>query len=219
METSVDLWDRIVDADQAATLAINGWNSAVTDPFWQFMSEKLVWVPLYVLVMALIFWKAGWRRGLIAAFAIALAVLVGDQLANLVKDTVLRLRPCWDAEMVGGGLNILEKKGGQYGFFSAHATNSFIFASSTSYIFRSVWRAFNRPFYTLFISLWATLVSVSRVFVGKHYLGDVLVGAVVGIVLGIGAFLFARMMVRRLSMLRNGAGRAAPSPSAGSVSL
>ena len=90
-----------------------------------------------------------------------------------------RLRPCYSSRMIFGGLHVLETRGNFYGFFSAHAANAFGFALCSSILFRydktHTYRA-----YITWILIWATLLSISRIFVGKHYLGDIIVGAVIG---------------------------------------
>ena len=85
--------------------------------------------------------------------------------------------------MLDNGLNILDGYGGRYGFFSAHAANAFGFAISSLLIFKNDTRWTYRP-YAWGIMIWAALVSLSRVFVGRHFLGDVLVGIAVGLLVG-----------------------------------
>ena len=52
-------WTKIHNIDQLLTLEINSWNSFITDPVWQFFSDKLVWAPMYVAIIALLIWKLG----------------------------------------------------------------------------------------------------------------------------------------------------------------
>ncbi len=173
--TTLDGWDRQL------TLWLGGFNSPWSDAFWQFFSQVRIWFPFYILAVIFLFWRLGWKRGLTALVVMALAVTCCDQLCNLVKDSVARLRPCDDPLTVGAGLHILEAPNPAYpyGFFSAHAANSFVFAFASLRCLRwdrrRRWRGWG-----IVVFLWAFLVSVSRVFVAKHYLGDVLVGAAAG---------------------------------------
>ena len=169
--------------DQDITLAINSFSSPASDVFWQFFSKVAVWIPLYLIVIFFFFKRLGWKRALIALAACVLTLLCCDQFANLVKDSVQRLRPCWDLDMVDGGLNILEGKGGRYGFFSAHAANAMGFAVCSLKTFRND-SAYRYDRYAWGMLIWALLMGISRVFVGKHFLGDVLVGFVVGAAFG-----------------------------------
>ena len=85
--------------------------------------------------------------------------------------------------MIRGGLHVLENRGSFYGFFSAHAANAFGFAMCTSVFLKSD-KAHDYRWYVIFAFIWAALISISRMFVGKHYFGDITAGAFVGCVWG-----------------------------------
>lgn len=174
------LTSAIVELDRALTLALNGLHSPASDSFWLFMSRTNVWIPLYVLVVILMIWKLGWKKGLLFVMATALSILATDQLCNLVKDSVCRLRPSSDPLMNEAGLYALQKPGRHiYGFFSAHAANAFAFATATFLALKTSGERWVGRYCAAAI-VWASLVAVSRVFCGKHFLGDILVGAVAG---------------------------------------
>lgn len=176
----------IVQMDRSISLWINGIPSAGSDLFWWALSDVGFWIPAYLAVLALLIWKLGWKRGLTIALTVVLTVVCVDQLANLVKSGVARWRPCYDEWMVAGGIRLpYGQAGSKFGFFSAHAGNSFGFATA-SYLGLK-WRLPGRTarFYGYGVFLWATLVSVSRIIMGAHFLGDITVGALVGV--GVGA--------------------------------
>ena len=183
--------------DKELTLAINSLHTPASDAFWTFMSRTAVWVPLYVAVLAFLLYRLGWKRTLVALVTLALTILCVDQFANLIKDAAGRLRPCHDVFMLDSGLNNPVGKGGMYGFFSAHAANAFAFATASVAIFKADRRG-NYRLYTAVIFIWAILVSLSRVFLGKHFLGDVLAGAVVGTVFGYVLGLISRKIILRI---------------------
>ena len=185
--------DAVVRADQAATLWINSFHTPFTDSVWIFFSKVEVWIPLYALVAFFLFRRLGWKRALVAIAAIALTAVCSDQTANLFKDWICRLRPSHDPWMLAHGLYLPYDAGGQYGFFSGHAANTFGFAASTLAIFRSD-EGHSYKAYGWAIFIWAFLVSLSRIFLGRHFLGDILVGAAVGMLLG---WLFA-LVSRRI---------------------
>lgn len=192
--TAQVIGNAVVQADQAATLYVNSFHSPFSDAVWQFFSEVEVWIPLYALVLFFLFRRLGWKKALVAVAAIVLTTLCCDQGANLFKNWVCRLRPSHDPWMLANGLHLPGDAGGQYGFFSGHAANTFGFASSTLGIFRSDTRHSYRA-YGWAIMIWAFLISLSRVFLGRHYFGDILVGAAVGLLLG---YLFA-LVYRRIA--------------------
>lgn len=205
-------WQQVHQFDQQLTLTVNSWHSPFTDPIWHFFSDKIVWIPMYIAIVALLIWKLGWKRGLTVVAAAALTFGFCDQFSNLIKDAVGRVRPLNDMFMLSNGLNVLEKGSTSYSFFSAHAANAFGLATCTFTALRRILRpqiiqcAVGAPTadgkksrchmpgwlkaYGIWMFIWAPLVAISRVFVGKHYLGDVLVGALVGMAAG---YAFARL--------------------------
>lgn len=197
-------WQNIHLSDQYITLAINSLNSAFTDPIWAFLSQKLVWIPLYAAILALIIWKMGWKKGGVLIVCTVLTIVFCDQFANLIKHSVARIRPLHDEFMVVNGLNILELGGG-YSFFSAHAANSFGLAACTwsglRYGLADSGDARTEKmllWYGRIMFTWAALVGISRIFVGKHYLGDVIVGTLVGILFGLAMGWISKKVITRL---------------------
>lgn len=197
-------WQEIHKTDQLITLEINSWDSPITDPIWQFFSDKLVWAPMYAAIIALLMWKLGWKRGLMVLAGALLTFGFCDQFSNLVKHAVERIRPLHDEFMVSNGLNILEKGGG-FSFFSAHSANSFGLAFSTFLGMKLCLRDSGSTItpkwlkaYGIWMFFWAAMVAVSRIFVGKHYLGDVIVGIIVGSLAGIAFGWLASCLCRRI---------------------
>lgn len=190
-------WQELHELDQQITLYLNSLHSGVTDPIMIFFSNIPVWIPMYILVAVFLFIRLGWKKALIAVISITLTFVFCDQLANLFKNGIGRLRPCHDEFMVGEGLRILEGKGGMFGFFSGHASNAFGFATSSSMAFRNDSRLRYRG-YSAWIFFWAAMVSLSRIFVGKHYVGDVMVGIIAGTLIGLACGFAARLAVRKI---------------------
>lgn len=187
--------------DQRVTLAINSLHSTITDPVWQLFSAKKIWFIMYAVILGFFFWNLGWKRALVVMCMCILTVTCCDQLGNIVKFAVARLRPCLDDTMLSGGLHMLEGASQKYcyGFFSAHAANALGFAVCSYLGFKNdTTRSYK--IYGWFICSWAILVGISRVFVGKHFLGDVLVGFIVGLVIGYAFARVGRWIIGRFSL-------------------
>ena len=122
-----------------------------------------------------------------------------DQFSNLIKDLVERVRPLNDPYMLKHGLNILEGKSSSFSFFSAHSANAFGLATSTLIGFRLDKRLRYRG-YAAWMYTWATLVALSRVFVGKHYLGDIIAGAAIGALAGYAFACLARHIIIKANL-------------------
>ncbi len=175
--------DQIINLDKQITLAINGLHSSFSDSFWVFMSEIPVWFPMYGLIIGVIYWRLGWKKGLVFTVALALTVLCCDQTANFFKETFERIRPCNDEFMITSGANILASHA-SFSFFSGHACNAFGFACCSLVALKEDKRL-KYSGYAIFIFIWAFLVSASRVFVAAHFFCDVLVGAIMGSIISL----------------------------------
>lgn len=168
--------------DKELFLFINGIHAEWLDVIMYYVSYKYTWIPLYIVLLLLLYRQLGTKSFLIVVMA-GLLILIADQTSVLFfKDVFKRLRPCHEPDIQGLVHLVNNKCGGQYGFVSSHATNTFALAIFLSLIMRHV--------YTWLPSVllgWALLNIYSRVYLGVHYPGDVLAGAIYGSGLG---FLF-----------------------------
>lgn len=184
----------IVQIDQTATLWINKLDTPALYPLWMVLSDAKIWFPAYALVMAFIIWKLGWKKGLLVSVSLILCVVLTDQLSVLVKDSVARLRPCYNTWMVENGVIMpYGQTGHLYGFFSSHAANVFGFAAGSSLGLKLNGKAV--PAYAWGVFIWASLVSLGRIMMAAHFLGDVLVGVVFGLSIGVVLAYLVRLIV------------------------
>ncbi len=191
--------DSLVQWDQAATLWLNQLGTPFWDPFWSFISAVKVWFPAYLLFVVFAFWRLGWKKGLVVLLSLILTVVLTDQLSVLVKNSVMRLRPCYTPWMLEHGIRLpLGADGGQYGFFSSHASNTFGFAVVSYLSLKGNDSAHDYRIYGICVFVWAALVSFSRVMVAAHFLGDVLVGTLFGILMGFAVVYAVRWIQSKL---------------------
>lgn len=164
----------LIEFDQSLSLALNGAHTAWLDPVMLFLSRVYVWVPLYLACLALLFFRLPWRKALIGSLMLIAAFAFTDIFTHWLKEHVfLRLRPCEDPALTGL-VRLLEPHGSLYGFPSGHAANTFGFAAASAWLLKRKW-------WSISLFCWAALVSYSRIYVGKHFLGDVLGGAAFGL--------------------------------------
>lgn len=183
----------LAQLDQQISLWINSLGTGGSfDQFWIFMSEKVVWVPLYALIAVLMIWKLGWKKGLIAIAAVALAFFFNERINNLIKHLAERTRPCNDESMLAAGIRVLKHTSG-FSFPSGHACNCFGLAASSVFFLK-----FKLNLYGAFIFIWASLVGISRIMLANHFLGDVLVGALTGSLVGIIMAIIAKRIMAKV---------------------
>lgn len=196
------LIETLQNADRTATLAINSFHSPFSDAIWTVFSDREAWYPLYLIVMVFLFIRLGWKKALVVIAACILTIVVCDQFANFTKAFFARFRPCWDSSVAGRGLHLLEGRGNFYGFYSAHAANAVGFAVCSILGFNNARRVEKKTHraYMCCIIAWALLVGISRIFAGKHFLGDVLTGFIVGSLFAWGIAYLARIVILKLKL-------------------
>ena len=190
--------DGLVQIDQQVTLWMNQHNPAALDGFWSFVSGVRIWFPFYGFMAGVIIWRLGWKKGLAVVATLILGLVITDQVANLVKDGIMRLRPCRDAWMIAHEVRCPDGIiGGLYGFFSGHAANSFAFAAGSWAGLQLNDKKGRYGIYGCCIMIWAAVMSLSRVMLAAHYLGDILVGSLFGLSVGFGlAYGVHRILVK-----------------------
>lgn len=170
--------------DTDLLLFINGMHNTFFDSFMSSYSGKLVWIPLYASILYVIFRNFSWRVALLCVVAVALTITFADQVcSSAIRPTVERLRPSRAPELDGLVHIVNGYRGGRYGFPSCHAANTFGLACFLGLLLRKRWL-------TVYMVFWALLTCYSRAYLGVHYPGDLLVGALVG---SAGAFLMYRL--------------------------
>jgi undecaprenyl-diphosphatase len=207
--------DKLEELDRNLFLFLNDLHTGFLDWIMTLFSARLPWLPLYISIVICIVWSCSietqreegalQRRKIVfkkrdkkVIFTIVIALLatffITDFFSNQIKYMVTRLRPGWDP-LTCNIARVIEENRFSYGFVSSHAANVFGLAMLTAALFKRKW-------YTLLIFSWALIVSYSRIYVGRHFPGDVLFGALFGIAVGYLAYKLIQLLIQK-DVLRN----------------
>ena len=183
---------RLIDIDKQVMLALNGSNSLYMDGVMKIYTTALVWVPVALLLLLIVLKNNTPRVALLSVLAVALTIVATDQVSShLIKPLVGRLRPCNDPTIMHLIDTFNGYRSGGYSFTSSHACNSFGIFAIVSLIIR------HRGL-SLTLLLWAIINSFSRIYLGVHYPGDILCGAILGASIGAVVYLGYRYVYRRI---------------------
>lgn len=169
----------INNIDTQAFLALNSLHAPYFDFFMSLFSGKWIWIPMYATILFAIVRNYRWKQVAVIVAFVALAIVAADQIcASVIRPVVCRLRPANLSNPMSQMVHIVDGyRGGAYGFPSCHAANSFALAAFVAIIFR------NKRL-SLAIFGWALINSYSRIYLGVHYPGDLIVGGIIGAVCG-----------------------------------
>lgn len=184
----------LLQADQEVFLFFNGIHSLFWDKVLFMFSGKFVWVPMYLTMLAAFYRAYNWRVATVWVLTLAVAIVIADQgVATVIRPWFERLRPSHPEQPFSELVHIVnEYRGGRYGFPSCHAANSFALAM----LIALVWRGVRMRW---FIFLWAFMNSYSRLYLGVHYPGDLLVGCIIGCLVGWAMYSLGNVIVRRVA--------------------
>lgn len=188
---SLLLWlEPLIQLDEQAMLFFNGLHTDWLDPVAWFFSHKLTWVPFYLFLAYMLYKQYGWKQTLLLLLFIGLAITLADRISSgWMKPGFARLRPCHQ-EHLASLLYIPFKCGGKYGFVSSHAANVFSLATFLGFYFKRSW--------AFWLFAWAVLVSYSRIYLGVHFPGDLVGGALLGLLVGWFCYLLSRIAIQRI---------------------
>ena len=177
MTELTDLLSMLKAMDTMVFLTVNSHHNAYFDSVMWLVSGKLIWVPMYVSLFFVLLKNYSYKVVFAILLAIGVVILFTDSFtAQIIRPWVCRLRPSNLDNPMSSMVHIVDGyRGGAYGFPSNHASNTWGLAFFITFLFR-------RYKLTFFFFLWALLVCYSRMYLGVHYFGDLLIGGLLALV-------------------------------------
>lgn len=179
------------EIDRQIVLVINGLHTPFLDEVMWWISAKITWIPLYLLIAFFAYKNLSRKNFILFIVLVVGAVALTDLVSvHLFKNVFLRYRPSHNL-FITDQLHFYELKpgewykGGQYGFVSSHAANFFAIATASWLVLRNFYPSIG--WWLLLIGL---LICFSRIYLGVHYLSDILVGGLVGSIIAFGIYRF-----------------------------
>lgn len=176
MTELTDLLSILKAMDTMVFLTVNSHHNAYFDSVMWLVSGKLIWVPMYVSLFFVLLKNYSYKVVFAILLAIGVVILFTDSFtAQVIRPWVCRLRPSNLDNPMSSMVHIVDGyRGGAYGFPSNHASNTWGLAFFITFLFR-------RYKLTFFFFLWALLVCYSRMYLGVHYFGDLLIGGLLAL--------------------------------------
>lgn len=186
----------IEKADTATFLLLNSLHFEAMDFIMFWITKQETWYVFYFALAVWIFYEYR-GKGFLLLLMIVITIIITDQLtSSLMKPFFERLRPCHDPSITEQ-VHLVGGCGGLYGFASSHAANTFGLAMILYLLFGEIWK-FNK-----YLFIWAAIVSYSRIYVGVHFPGDIIIGALLGVLAAPFVFFFMGSLVDTIKDSRN----------------
>ena len=177
--------DLLQDIDAQLLLYLNSMHCAFFDELMWGLTSAKVWIPMYIVLAWVLQRRYGWSRAMLWAVVLIICCFGLSELlcGHLIRNWIARPRPSNEESPIWQLIHTVhDYRGGHYGFPSCHAANSVGLATIASLILR-------RKAMTITLFTWSVIHTYSRIYLGVHYPGDIIVGAITG---GLGSYLIYR---------------------------
>ena len=169
--------EKIIDLDKNLIVFLNNLGSKPFDDFWLLITKQFNWIPFFLILLFILYKKIWKKQLLVALLTIAALITFTNEITDLVKFSVQRIRPCNDEELKG--LIRVVKQSDTFSYFSGHAANSIAAMMFVFLILKKYYK------YSYLIFLYPLIFAYSRIYLGLHFPLDIISGYIFGSLTGI----------------------------------
>lgn len=169
--------EEVINLDKKLFIFLNNLGSEPFDGIWLLVTKQFNWIPFFLLLLVILYKKIGTKQLVIVLLTVAALITFTNEITDLIKFSVQRIRPCNDEELVG--LIRIVKDSDTFSYFSGHAANS---TAAMMFVFL-ILRGFYK--YTYLIFLYPLIFAYSRIYLGLHFPLDIISGYIFGSLTGI----------------------------------
>lgn len=186
--------EQLIEWDKELLVFLNSFHTPWLDPVMLLITKTAFWIPLYAFLIYLMFRNFKKETWFILIGATVIIILCDQITSTFMKPYFARLRPSQDPTMAGLLHHVNGYKGGLYGFSSGHAANTIGVALFVWLTLRPVYK------WICWIFLWAALMTYTRIYLGVHFPGDIIVGATIGLVCGLLGYKLSSYLRKRFKL-------------------
>jgi len=173
--------------DRDLFIYLNGLGVERFDDFWIFITQEQTWIPLYILFFVLIVISHSRKNMIIGLLSFLASFALSFGITRVIKATIARARPNNVTEFKDV-IRILQEPS-YYSFVSGHTSTSVAITTFVVLMLRKRWK------WIYIIYLWPFLFATSRIYVGVHYPGDILGGAILGLICAFIVYLLYKNLI------------------------
>ncbi|WP_420553035.1 phosphatase PAP2 family protein [Tenacibaculum aiptasiae] len=182
--------DNIIQKDKELLIFLNSLGSEQWDGFWLFITNQFSWIPLFIVILFLVFKYLGLKKGLFTVVFIALLVTFSDQITNVIRGVFERLRPNNDPEIKDMLRTLISPQ--SYSFTSGHATTSTVVTVFIIMLLKEY------TGYIKYLVLFPLIFAYSRLYLGVHFPTDILCGFINGTIIGLLSYHLYQFLNRKI---------------------
>jgi undecaprenyl-diphosphatase len=180
--------DYLIHLDKKLFIFLNNLGSTPFDTIWLLITKQINWTPFFLILLFILYKKLGPKKLGIAILVLAALITFTNEITDVIKFSVQRIRPCNDDTLAG--LIRVVKDSDTFSYFSGHASNSTAAMMFLFLILRNHYK------YSYLIFLYPLIFAYSRIYLGLHFPLDIISGFVFG---GCTGFLFYRIFSKIIS--------------------